>query len=49
MISLLPAAPNSCPVIDFVELTYGLLPKILAIACASATSPTGVDVACALM
>ncbi len=47
-----PAAPSRCPVIDFVAVTDMLSvwsPKARLIALYSATSPTGVEVACALM
>jgi hypothetical protein len=47
-----PAAPSRCPVIDLVALTAipsAAAPKARRIALASATSPTGVEVACALM
>jgi hypothetical protein len=47
-----PAAPSRWPVIDLVELTatFGArAPSKRLIALVSATSPSGVDVPCALM
>ena len=48
-ISLAPAIQHSWPVMDLVELTGTLSPKTSKIALASLPSPTGVEVACALM
>ena len=45
--SITPAAPNKCPVIDFVELIfkpYECSPNKALIAFVSAISPSGVDV-----
>ena len=52
MVSTAPAAPSRCPVIDLVADTHSpstASPSALRIASASATSPTGVEVAWALM
>ncbi|OPZ54544.1 MAG: hypothetical protein BWY91_01627 [bacterium ADurb.BinA028] len=52
MASSAPAAPSRCPVIDLVALTgmeSARSPKARRIALVSATSPTGVEVAWALM
>ena len=52
MVSTAPAAPSKCPVIDLVADTHRpstASPRALRIASASATSPTGVEVAWALM
>ena len=49
--SMPPAPPSRCPVIDLVELTTSFLawsPKASLIALVSLTSPSGVDVPCAL-
>ena len=48
MVSTAPAAPSRCPSIDFGAVTSGWSPMAVRIASASATSPTGVEVACAL-
>src|SRR5579875_2984519 len=45
--STAPAAPSRWPVIDFVEVTTDRAPSTARIARASATSPAGVEVACA--
>ena len=42
--STLPAAPNKCPIEDFVELTLILLLNNLYIAFSSISSPLSVDV-----
>ena len=50
--STAPAAPSRCPVIDLVEVTAtcgAASPSAVRMASASATSPCGVLVACALM
>ena len=50
--STTPAAPSRCPVIDLVELTasfFACSPKARLMATVSALSPSGVEVACALM
>ncbi len=46
--STAPAAPSRCPVIDLVAVTTGWSPMAARIATASAMSPAGVEVACAL-
>ena len=50
MPSTTPAAPSRCPVIDLVPLTASLAacaPNAFFMAVVSATSPSGVEVACA--
>ena len=48
IVSTAPAAPSRCPSIDFGAVSSGWSPIAIWIAIASATSPTGVEVACAL-
>ena len=46
--SIAPAAPSVCPIIDLLAVTATFpawSPKIVRIACSSALSPSGVDVA----
>jgi hypothetical protein len=43
-----PAAPSRWPVWLFVAVTMVCSPTVLRMAAASAVSPTGVEVACAL-
>ena len=45
MLSTAPAAPSRCPIADFGAVSTGWSPIAARIAAASATSPTGVDVA----
>src|SRR5690606_18605211 len=44
-----PAIQHLGPVMDFEQLTYGVPPYTSKMACASLASPSGVDVACALI
>ena len=47
IVSTAPAAPSRCPSIDFGAVTSAWSPMAALIAIASATSPVGVEVACA--